>query len=152
MISLNQIKSFLKPKKIIVAGVSRNPKKFGNIVFHHLLKNGFDVCPVNPNISEIDNHKCYKTLSNIPKGYNHLLIVTPTEATEDIVQQAINTGIKHVWFQQTNAPKDQIKIAQDNGLEVIYKRCILMFTEPVSGGHKIHRGIVKFFGRYPKVD
>jgi len=36
MTTLNEIQQFLAPKKIAIAGVSRNPKKFGGSVFREL--------------------------------------------------------------------------------------------------------------------
>ena len=36
MATLNEIRKFLAPKKLAIAGVSRNPKKFGGSVFKEL--------------------------------------------------------------------------------------------------------------------
>lgn len=40
MTTLNDITEFLAPKKLAIAGASRNPKKFGGIVFTELKKKG----------------------------------------------------------------------------------------------------------------
>jgi len=38
MTKLALVQSFLEPKKLAIAGVSRNPKKFGRVVYEHLKK------------------------------------------------------------------------------------------------------------------
>jgi len=48
------IASFLEPKRIAIAGVSANTKKFGYAIFNELRQKGFDVCPINPKLQEID--------------------------------------------------------------------------------------------------
>jgi len=42
------IEAFLSSKKIAIAGVSRDSKKFGHTVFKELSLKGFDVYPINP--------------------------------------------------------------------------------------------------------
>jgi hypothetical protein len=46
--------------------------------------------------------------------------------------------------------KITVEIAQENNISLITNECIFMFAEPVSGIHKFHRAIKKFFGRLPK--
>ena len=57
MITKKDIEKFLEPKKLAIAGVSRNPKKFGHQVYEELKKKGFEVYPVNPQTSEIGRRK-----------------------------------------------------------------------------------------------
>ncbi len=62
-----QINQFLASKEIAVAGVSRNEKKFGRIVFEELKKKGYNVVPVNPNIDQVDETKCYSSVDDLPQ-------------------------------------------------------------------------------------
>ena len=150
MITIKQINEFLAPKKLIVAGVSRDEKKFGNLVFKDLINKGYDVCPVNRNADEIDHVKCYNKVTDIPDGYDKLLIITPKDQTMDILIQAKEKGIDHIWIQQSSENKEVLNFIKKENINAIYKKCVFMFTEPVTGGHKFHRRIVKFFGGYPK--
>jgi hypothetical protein len=59
MVSKKNIQDFLEPKKLAIAGVSRNPKKFGHAVFRELKKSGYSVYPINPNTDTLDGEKCY---------------------------------------------------------------------------------------------
>jgi len=149
-ITKKDIDIFLQPKKLAIAGASRNPKKFGYGIFKELLKNGYEVIPVNPNADEIEGIKCYHSVSEIPGEVKSLLIVTPREQTDRVLREAINKGIPNIWVQQMSETEDTIKIAEEYQVDIIYKKCIYMFAEPVTGIHKFHRTIVRIFGRLPK--
>ena len=150
MVTKKQIENFLEPRKLAIAGVSRNPKKFGYMVYRDLKKNGYDVYPVNPAATEIDGGKCYPAVSDLPADVKHLLILTPKKKTDAVLREAINKGITSIWVQQMSDTAETIKIAEEYHVELIHKKCIFMFAEPVAGMHKFHRAIMKFFGRIPK--
>jgi uncharacterized protein len=150
MTKKESINQFLAPKKIAVAGVSRNSKKFGYEVFKELRQRGFDICPINPNADEIDGVKCYKSVTEIPAGYEKLFIVTPKNDTDIMLKQGIDKGIKHIWVQQMSNTNETAKIAKEAGVELIDKECIFMFAEPVNSVHKFHRFLWKVFGQLPK--
>ncbi len=144
------IENFFEPRKIAVAGVSRNPKKFGYAIYKELLKQGMEVIPINPKAEEIEGTKCYKDVSEIPSGIKSLLIVTPKEETDTILRAAIGKGIPNIWVQQMSETEETIKIAEEYQVEIIYKKCAFMFAEPTAGIHKFHRTLVKIFGGMPK--
>jgi predicted CoA-binding protein len=144
------IEKFFEPRKLAIAGASRNPKKFGYGIFKELLDKGYEVIPVNPNATEIAGVKCYHTVSEIPGDVKSLLIVTPREHTDGILREAINKGIPNIWVQQMSETGETIKIAEEYQVEVIYRKCVYMFAEPVAGIHKFHRTIVRIFGGLPK--
>lgn len=144
------IENFFLPRKIAVAGVSRNPKKFGYVIFSELVKKGFELFPVNPNTDEIDGVKCYRQVTELPSEVKSLLIATPKSETDNALRGAINKGIPNIWVQQMSETADTIKIAEEYQVELIHHKCIFMFAEPVGGVHKFHRAMVKLFGGLPK--
>lgn len=143
------IEKFLAPKKLAIAGVSANSKKFGYAIFKELRQKGYDICPINPKINELEGVKCYSSVADIPDDYEKLFIVTPKSSTDEILKQAIEKGIKHIWIQQTANTKESSVIAKENNIELIEKECIFMFAEPTSI-HKFHKNIWKIFGLLPK--
>jgi len=150
MITKKDIEKFLEPKKLAIAGVSRNPKKFGHQVYGELKKKGFEVYPVNPQTSEMAGEKCYRSVSELPAGVDRLLILTPKNETDAILREAVKKGITRVWVQQMSETKDTVKIAKENHVDLIFKKCIFMFADPVTSIHKFHWTILKWFGRLPK--
>jgi uncharacterized protein len=150
MISKKDIEKFLEPKKLAIAGVSRDPKKFGHQVYNELKKRGFDVYPVNTQTSEMAGEKCYRSVSELPAGVDRLLILTPKNETDAILREATKKGITRVWVQQMSETKDTVKIAKENHVDLISKKCIFMFADPVTSIHKFHRTLMKWFGRLPE--
>lgn len=144
------IQEFLAPKKIAIAGVSGNTKKFGYAIFKELREKGFDVCPINTKLDELDGVKVYKSVIDIPNEYEKLFIVTPKTETDSIIKQAAEKGIKHIWVQQTSNTKETEAIAKELNIDLIHKECIFMFAEPVQSIHKFHKTIWKILGLLPK--
>jgi uncharacterized protein len=140
----------LSQKHVAVAGVSRNPRKFGAIVFAHLRKSGSSVYPINPNMGEYEGVKCYPDVMSLPEEVTVLVTVTKPDVTRALVQQAVVKGIKSVWMQQGSEFPEAAAIAEAAGITLIRKKCIMMFAEPVKSVHTFHRFLNKLFGRYPK--
>jgi uncharacterized protein len=149
-VSRQQIDDFLHAKIIAMAGVSRNPKKFGNVVFRDLIKNGYKVLPVNPEAEKINDVTCYKSIAELPSEVDSLLIMTPKSVTDIVLREAISKGIKHIWVQQMAETRETINIAEEFQQAIITGKCIYMFAEPVPGLHKFHRSLTKIFGGLPK--
>ena len=145
-----QIDDFFKEKQIAIAGVSRNPKKFGSEIFRTLTDKGYKVLPINPHAEEIEGVKCYANITSLPDQIESLLIVTPKHQTDDLLRQGINKGIKNIWVQQMSNTDETLKIAEEYDKEIIFGKCVFMFAEPTAGVHKFHRTLVKIFGALPK--
>jgi uncharacterized protein len=150
MISKSQINEFMSQSAIGIAGVSRNTKRFGYMVYNELKKRGLKVYPLNPNTETIDNEKCYPDVESLPTDTNAILIVTSKEKTLEILNQAIKRNIKHVWIQQGCETKEALELAGKNNINLISGQCILLAAEPVKGFHKFHKVIAQLFRLYPR--
>ena len=150
MIALNTIESFLAQKELAFCGASRNPKKFGRVVYDTLKEKGYKLHPVHPFTDEIAGDTCVKEIAGLPHEVKKLYIVTGKDQTTDIVEQAAKKGIREIWIQQSSDTPESIEIAEKYDITLIHKQCIMKFTDPVSGIHKFHRSINKIFGTLPK--
>lgn len=148
MATLKQIDDFFAAEPVAIAGVSRNPKKFGYMVFKELKKKGLNVIPVNPNAGEILGIKAYHDVGSLPAGVKTLLVITNKKMTANVVREAINRGFKHIWIQQMSESKEALKELEGSYVNSITGECILMYYKP-SGFHKFHRFLKKIFGRLP---
>ena len=144
------IEKFLAPKKMAVAGVSRNPKKFGYIAFKELAERGFDLYPVHPEADEILGVKCYHSVASLPDGVTHLLSMVPKPETESVVSEALSRGIGNIWIQQMSETPEAVELAKEKKAGLVIRTCILMHAGPVKGIHWFHRGMLKMFGMLPK--
>lgn len=149
MASLKRIENLLEAEPLAVAGVSRNPKKFGYTVFKELKEKGLRVIPVNPSAEEILGVRAYNSVASLPPGVGGVIILTKKDQTASVVREAKTKGIKHIWIQQMSESKEAIKELVGTDINYITGECILMYYKPDSI-HKFHRAIKKFFGRLPK--
>jgi len=149
MVRLKQIEEFLGSEPIAMAGVSRNPKKFGYAAFKELKDKGLNIIPVNPFADEIYGTKVYPDIKTLPADVKGLIIMTKKEQTPGIIREAKEKGIRQIWVQQMADSKDAIRELENSDINYITKECILMYYKPNSI-HKFHRALKKIFGRYPK--
>lgn len=149
MVKLKQIEEFLGSEPIALAGVSRNPKKFGSIAFTELKKKGMTLIPVNPNMGEIAGSHVYPGIGSLPEDVKGLIIATGKDKTAGIVREAIGKGIKQIWIQQMAESKEALDVLRGSEVNYITGECILMYYKPDSV-HKFHGLLKRLFRRYPK--
>jgi len=150
MVHKKDIDLFLEDRKIAIAGVSRNPSSFSRTVYKDLKEKGYKVYAINPLTDTIDGDNSFKDVSELPKELKNLLIMTPKSESPKVLNEAIEAGLKSIWINQGSETEECLKIAEEAGIDIIYKKCIYMFAEPVSGIHKFHRTINRIFGLLPK--
>ena len=148
--SKKEIESFLSTKKIAIAGVSRNSKKFGHAVYKDLSQKGFDVYPINPDTDSLGGTPCFQSVSALPSDVKNILIVTPKDQTAGLVKEAVSAGMSGIWIQQMSETPEAITFAEENRVNLISKECILMWAEPVKSIHRFHRGVKRLFGMLQK--
>jgi predicted CoA-binding protein len=150
MKTLASIKEFLAQKHMAVAGISRKKSKFGNAIFKELQKKNYQLYPLHPELEEYEGIACYAEISTLPDEVSGIVICTKPEKAEQLVNEAVRKGIKHIWLQQGAQNENTMKLADEHDINLITKECVLMFAEPSAFIHRFHRGINKFLGMYPK--
>lgn len=133
-----EIPSFVPPKKeienllqkaktIAVVGLSSNREKDSYHVAEYLIKQGYEVIPVNPNSEEILGKKSYPSLLAIPEEIK-IDIVDIFRKPEDIppiVDDAIKIGARAIWMQEGIVNNQAGKKAKEKGLFVVMGKCIM---------------------------
>jgi predicted CoA-binding protein len=150
MVTLQGINDFLSVKELAIAGVSRNSKKFGFMVFQELKKRGYNLYPINPNTDTFDNCRCFKSVLELPSTVSNLYIVTSKENTAQIIRDAVIKGIQNIWIQQKSETLEALTIAREHGIKLIQGECIIMFISPSESFHKFHRFLRRLFGGMPR--
>lgn len=149
MASLKQITEFLDSQPIAMAGVSRNPKKFGYAAFKELKEKGMNIIPVNPLAETILGIKAYPSLKVLPSDVKGVIVMTGKGIAASVVREALDAGIKQIWIQQMSNTPETNELLKDSGINYITGECILMHYKPGSI-HKLHRAINRLFGLFPK--
>ena len=124
---MNSIEKFLAAKTYAVAGASNRRHKYGNKVFRALLAAGRETYPLNPAQDEIEGHRAYPSIAELPLVPEALSIITPPEVTRRIVADAIAAGVKHIWMQPGAEDEQASESATAAGINVIDDgSCILV--------------------------
>jgi len=111
-------------KTIAVVGISDNPEKPSNFVAKFLEERGYNIIPVNPNLTEWDGKKCYPDLLSIPVKVDVVDIFRRPEAIPPIVDEAIAIRAKVVWMQEGIVNEEAAAKARYAGIEVVMDRCM----------------------------
>ena len=117
---------FLAQRVLAVVGVSRDPAKWGTIVFHDLRSKGYTVYPVNPHMRAINGAEAFASLSDLPEPVGGVVIVTQPEVTLDIVREAADLGIRCVWMQQGAESAEAIALCEERGISVVHGLCVMV--------------------------
>ncbi len=141
------IDNFINSKRIAVAGMSRTGKKFGNMAVKELKNKGYEIFPVHPEAQEIDGMTCYPNLKSLSGKVDGVWISVPAKNVPPLLEEAAQIGLKNIWVQQGAWSTEVQQKIDELKLQVVSKKCILMYAPPVKSVHKFHRSIVGIFGK-----
>ncbi|HWD00429.1 MAG TPA: CoA-binding protein [Candidatus Sulfopaludibacter sp.] len=152
--ALHEIEEFLERKRFAAVGVSRNPKDFSRSLFGELRRRGYDVVPVNPKASTIDDVPCFARLQDIHPPVEAALLLTSPEVSGEVAEDCAQAGIRQVWmYRATGAGAVSLRAVvacQLNGIDVIAGECPYMFLEHPGFPHGLHRVCKKLMGSLPR--
>lgn len=146
------IEEFLAQKSLVVAGVSSEKPDAANAIYKKLRDGGYTVYATNPKTDTVEGDPCYPNLAAIQGAIDGVVISTPPSATEEIVRECAELGVKRVWMHRSlgdgSVSEDAVAFCRENGISVIPGWCPMMFCEPVDFGHKCMRW---WFGKTSKL-
>ena len=121
------IAAFLDGQPHAVVGASSDRAKFGNKVLRCYLDNGRPAYAVNPRGGTIEGQHVYATLADLPMRPHGVSIVTPPAITRQVVDEALELGILHLWIQPGAEDDVAIVRAVAAGVNVIANgACVLV--------------------------
>jgi uncharacterized protein len=151
------VNDFLAQKRIAVVGVSDKRETGCNLAYQKFMENGYQVVPVNPRISNYKGATCYPDLKSVPDKPDAVFILASPKVTDQIVQQCVDLGIKHIWMHcmmgtkpglaasMTSVSQEAVELCKANGITVIPGSCPNQFLKP-DFGHKMMRGMWRMLG------
>ena len=123
------IEQILDQRRFVVAGVSRDPEKYGYKVYKTLKEAGYTVYPVNPNADTIDGDPCYPSLDNVPGLIDCVVTVTQPTVTEEIVTAAGHLKIPYIWMQPGSESTPAFNLARAFSMQIVSGGpCIMVMT------------------------
>jgi uncharacterized protein len=151
------VQDFLTQKKIAVVGVSDKRETGCNAAYHRFKAAGYAVSAVNPRLTTFEDAPCYPDLKSLPEKPDAVFILANPKVTEQIVQQCVDLGVKHVWMHcmmgtkpgsaasTTSVSPDAVKLCRENGITVIPGTCPNQFLKP-DVGHSMMRVMFRTLG------
>lgn len=112
-------------RKIAVVGISNDRSRASNGVSRYMIRQGYEIVPVNPSIAEFEGIPAVPDLAAAPNDIEIVNIFRRPEHVPEIVEAAIAKGAKVIWMQQGIVHEEAAERARQAGLEVVQDRCIL---------------------------
>ena len=127
----SQIKEIFQLKNIAVVGLSKNEEKPSHYVPKYLIEHGYNVIPVNPTITEVLGRKCYPNVTAINERIDVIDVFRKSEDIPAVIEDILKKkdGIKVLWMQLGIHNEDAERKANENGIDVVYNRCMMVEHE-----------------------
>ncbi len=137
---IRHMEKFFYPRSVAVVGASATPGKVGYSVLDSIAKHEFkgEVYPINPTRSEIMGLKAYKSLEDIGKPVDLVVVVVDVLQTPAIMEQAARLGIHNILIisgggkelggERAEAEHKIKELAEKYDMRVIGPNCIGMFN------------------------
>ena len=143
---MTNVHDFLAQRRIAVAGVSRNNRHHpaGNLIYRRLKQTGHEVFAVHPQLQNFEGDRCYPDLQSIPGGVDGVVIVTRPDATERIVHDCNDAGVRRVWMHESTKKASSVSLeaveyCRQHDISVIAGACPMMYGPAVDLGHRCLR-------------
>lgn len=122
----SEIKGFYKLKNIAVVGMSKNEEKPSHFVPKYLVERGYNVIPINPTVTEVFGKKSHPSIADVPEKIDIVDVFRRPEDVLSVIDDAIRkNGIRLVWMQTGIYNEEAEKKAKENGIDVVYNRCMM---------------------------
>ncbi len=118
------IQQALHTKSVAVVGMSSNELRASNFVGYYMLRNGYQVTPVNPRESEIYGLTCYPSLRDIPHKIDVVDVFRDPAAVPEIAEDTVAIGAAYLWLQFGVISADGVAIAEQGNTQCIVDRCL----------------------------
>ena len=93
---MSRLRAALDPKSVAIIGASENPNKVGGRPVHYLEKFGFTgkIFPINPSRTEIQGHRCYKSLGDLPDAPEMVIVAVAGDNAIGAVEDCAKAGVR----------------------------------------------------------
>ena len=117
------------PKTVAIVGASSNRHKFGNRALRAFERQGFNVLAINPNEVEVEGHKTYPSVLDVPGPIDMATVYVPPAAGLKVMEQLAQKGVPEVWLNPGADGDEVVARARELGLKIIQACSILGIGE-----------------------
>ncbi len=116
-------------KTVAIIGASSNRNKFGNRALRAFERQGFTVLAINPNEREVEGHKTYSTVLDVPGPIDMATVYVPPRVGVLVMEQLAAKGVPEVWLNPGADGDEVLARARELGLNTIQACSILGIGE-----------------------
>jgi predicted CoA-binding protein len=121
-----------KKKTVAVIGASKDRNKFGNKALRAFERQGYDVLAINPNETEVEGHKTYGSVLEVPGPIDMATVYVPPDAGVKVMDELARKGVPEVWLNPGADEDEVVARARQLGLHVVQACSILGIGESPS--------------------
>jgi len=133
------IEQFLAGRRIAIAGVSRDGKAVGNVIFKRLAEGGREVIPLHPNAETLEGVRAYADVRTVPGELDGVMFAAPPRVAVEVVRQCAEKGVKRIWFHRSigegSVSEDAVRECERLGVMAIVGGCPFMYGAKVDPFH-----------------
>ena len=89
------------PKIVAVIGASSDRRKFGNKALRAFAHQGYTVVPINPHEREIEGHRAYATVLDVPGTIDMATVYVPPEigvgVMDELAEKKVGGSLAQPW-------------------------------------------------------
>ena len=106
-------------KTVAVVGASADRRKFGNKAVRAFDAQGWRVFPIHPSAAEIEGHRAYASVVDVPEALDMATVYVPPEVGLTLLRDFARKGIPEIWLNPGAESDALLAEADRRGLRVI---------------------------------
>jgi predicted CoA-binding protein len=119
-------------KTVAVIGASSHRHKFGNKALRAFERQGYTVIPINPNEPEVEGHKTFASVLDVPGAIDMATVYVPAGAGLRVMDELAQKGVGEVWLNPGADDDVVVDRARGLGLKVVQACSIIAIGESPS--------------------
>lgn len=106
-------------KTVAVIGASSNRHKFGNKALRAFEKQGYTVLAINPNEREVEGHRTYPSVLDVPGDIDMATVYIPAAEGLKVMDELARKGVPEIWLNPGADDDPVVARARALGLNII---------------------------------
>jgi predicted CoA-binding protein len=106
-------------RTVAVIGASSNRAKYGNKALRAFEKQGFRVIAINPNEAEVEGHKTYRSVLDVPGPIDMATVYVPGHIGVRVMDDLAKKGVGEVWLNPGADEDAVVARARELGLKTV---------------------------------
>lgn len=111
-------------QRIAMVGLSDRPDRDSHRVAAALQAQGYDIVPVNPNVTEVLGEPTHASLADVAGDIDLVDVFRREEHLPGVAEAAVAAGARGLWLQLGLRSPEARHIAERSGLDYVEDRCL----------------------------